>query len=523
MTFLLESLNVENLILVEKAEIEFGKTLNILTGETGAGKSAILTAVRLLMGEKADPDLIRSGSNLSVIEAKVRFANPSSFCHEEGLDLPMQKSCLIRRELSRSGKSRAFFNDEQISLASLRKLMTQEIEFVDQNSARDLSSPQRHRELLDLWARAPSFTALYQEQLSMIKECQTLKERLSSAEIALARAKSDLAEIEQASWKGSEEELELDREHKQLTSSHSLVEQLSQIQQELASVSITPLLRRLANRCKLQDVADLFKSAGIELQEAERILEQSLSQHEVDPKRLIEIEERIGVLERLKRRFGNVSETQSHLKAQIKELENLGDTLEDLEKRVQTVSERNRLQAQELSKLRKQAALTLSEQLASEIQALNLANARFEVRLESKEMGPDGIDQVRFFFSANIGEPLRPLEECASGGEQSRLLFVFKSLFAQKEGRSCLIFDEIDSNIGGQTAAILGQKLARLADECQVVSITHFVQVAKQASHHFLVSKSSEEGKTKTCIQKLNKDERALEYARMVGKGLGTV
>ena len=393
-----------------------------------------------------------------------------------------------------------------------------EIELVDQNSGKELCSSSSHKELLDLWAHLPSFEPSYNEEIALREECSLLRGQQLSAKQILLRSESDLTEIEEAPWKGPEEEAELDAEHKQLVTSSKLALQLSEMQQELGSMAIATRLKRLANRCSVHEAAELLKSAAIEVEEAEKIVDQTLFLSEVDPRRIEQIEERIGILERLKRRFGDVEKTKTDLKKRIQELENLDDQLVNAEKRFAEVALRNQIEAADRSKKRREAADELSLQLTDELSSLNLQNARFEVRIEKKELGPDGADTIHFFFSANAGEPLRPLEECASGGEQSRLLFAFKTLFAQKEKRSCIIFDEIDSNVGGQTAAILGQKLSTLARLRQVVSITHFVQVAKQADDHFLVSKSSEEGKTKTCIQKLGQEGRRMEYARMIGK-----
>ena len=515
---MLEHLRIENLILIRKAELRFGPGLNILTGETGAGKSAILAAIRLLCGEKADLQLLRDKTKPAVIEGQIRAKHLEA---DPDLLAP-DGSCTFRREILPSGKSRAFINDRLISAAELKRLASQAIEFADQNGGREILLPSSQRALLDQWAGSP--TALLAESYALQQKIGSdlarLKVEKERAHLATALGQEQIAEIEEISWKEGEDE-ELSLEHARLVKASEDKGALSLVQEELAEMGLPSLLRKMASRLPASEAASHLMSASIEIHEAERLLDRAASLFEADPHQLEKIEERIARIEKLKRKFGKTrEEVQARLfayKNELAEFEKLDENIALLEKELARRTEETKCIANETSRLRSLEAKRLEAALQEELRTLHLPHARFEVRTETKPLGADGCETVRFFFCANPGQPLQPLEECASGGEQSRVFFAFKVAFAQKEERSSLVLDEIDSNVGGIAASILGTKLKELGISRQIICITHFAQAAQHAHHHLLVEKTASGSDAETLVRLLSEGERQSEYTRMTG------
>ncbi len=483
--------------MVEKAEILFGSGLNILTGETGSGKSAILTAIRLIAGDRADSQWIRKGAEFAIVEAV------------------LEGPVFIRREIHRSGKNRCFIDDQQVSLAALRESIN--IEMVDQGSAYTIFDQQK--DMLDMFAGltdevgqyANSYAEEKNQEAALQQLLQTPKER------ELEWAIKDLALIEEVNWQAGEEE-KLSQEHHFLTHAQELVEKISSIAFALTEGTEIPHLKRTQvslESCirfdqKLLPIAKVLKSALLELEEAGRTIQSYAEKLETDPQRLSEVEKRIAAIESIKRRFGtDIHQQKEKLKVAVDRLTHLDEQIAALKASIEKIGQKNRAWAHEITQRRRKSASLFASQVLKELISLNLPHAKFEVAVGEE------FNDIRFLFSANPGLAPIPLEQCASGGELSRLLLVIKTVLA--EGTSTLVFDEIDSNVGGQTAAILGQKLKLLAEKRQVICVTHFVQVAKQAMDHFLVSKIEREREAITTVIKLSEKEREMEYNRMLG------
>ncbi len=496
----MKSLRIQNLILIEKAEIAFGPGLNILTGETGSGKSAILTAMRLIAGERADQSYIRKGADFAIIEAV--------------LDGPI----FIRREIYRTGKNRCFIDDAQVSLSALKEAV--DIEMVDQSSSQTILAEQKR--MLDTFAgllnEVDEFERSYSEEKAMNSSLETLLQIPKDRELEWAR--KDLALIEEVDWKPDEEK-KLTEEHHLLIHSKELAEKISGVAFAINEGNGLPTLKRMLSSLescvrfdpKLGSHAQSMKGSLLELEEVGRLLQIYSEQLEVDPSRLATVEKRMGAIESLKRRFGtNIEEQKARLIASIEHLCKLDEEIESLRNSIEKIKKKNGEWAHSITLKRQQAAPLFAAQVLKELQSLNIPHAQFEVSVENS------FNDVRFLFSANPGLPSLPLDQCASGGELSRLLLAVKTILA--EGSSCLVFDEIDSNVGGQTAAVLGQKLKKLAENRQVICVTHFVQVAKCASDHFLVFKSTQNENAYTNVTKLSAKEKEIEYKRMLGTSL---
>ncbi len=529
---MIETLEISNLILVERAKIIFGPGLNILTGETGSGKSAILSAIRLLLGERADAQLIRQGADLAIIEASLKIPHSSL----PDLDLPPPDAPIrIRREIHRSGRSRCFIEDSLVTLQQLKQVVGHSIELVDQSSSIQLSESEEQRYLLDSFAcihadvsrLSHSFTAQQQAE----EELNHLLQMQQNGAREQEKAEEDLALIEEINWQSGEEE-KLNAEHHLLTHSQELLDKIGAVTGLLLEgpQPVSPAIKRLAYQLeqllsiepKLQEAVTLLKTGALELEEAGGILLSYVDRLDADPNRITAIEERIGLIESLKKRFGSsfeqVMSTRDQLKKQVNRLSNLDEEIGLARTKWAELQASNILQASKITQKRERAAIALSTATMSELKHLNLAHAAFVIHLEPKPLSPNGANHISFRFAANPGQPLLPLTECASGGELSRLLFALKTALADKEESSCLIFDEIDSNVGGKTAAILGTKLQALAASRQLICVTHFVQVAQCAMHHFLVSKQTKSTGAYTTIHKMDPKEREVEFARMTGK-----
>lgn len=473
---MISSLSIQNLILIESAHLELAPGLNLLTGETGSGKSALLTALRLLAGERADPALIRPGASSAIVEAEL-----------DGI--------LYRRELKANGKSRAFRDDEQIALADLRALP---LALVDQSASPTLASSDAQRRLLDRYAESP--LAAYQALYRKVEAA-----RAQSPDLL----KADLALLEEVNPQVGEEEA-LSLEHTRLANAHELIEKASALQSALAD-DIIPALRKLSldPLSKLDPSLESLSTRAplIELEELFRFLTRYLSHLEPNPTQLTQVEARIGALLQLKRRFGP---------DYLHERKRLEDSLATLESDLLALQSA----ATALTSARTQGAASLQSAISLQLNDLGLSQARLQLALHPIPRGPYGDEQPELLFSANPGHPLRPLSECASGGELSRLLLALECALADRADATTLIFDEIDSNIGGETAALVGAKLKELARSRQILCVTHFVQVARFAERHFRISKETNGLTTQSRVTSLTASERQSEYARMVaGKG----
>ena len=524
----IQLLQIKNLALIEEATIHFGEGLNIVTGETGSGKSVLLSALRFLTGEKGGAEWIREGAEMAVIEGELALS-----CSEMLGDIPPPKKgepLLIRREIHRSGKNRSFVQDHLVSASFLRKLTCSNIEMVDQSSAPALCAREELRKMLDAFADTASDLELlatsYREEMAAKKRldaaCDAEKDKVRN----LGQAEISLQTIEEVNWIQGEEE-RLNEEHSFFSHAQELLEKVGSSAEGLAAASgqIRQLFHLLTAASKfdarLKPFETSVKGAGLELEETERALRSYLEQCDADPLRLANIEQRLKEIEQLKRRFGAtweaVEKEKKELKREIQKFSFLEEEIETLREALQRVEQTNRELSSRISERRKQAAILFSAQVLEELQALNLPYAQFEVSLTTQPLSSHGIDEIRFLFSANPGLSAIPLEICASGGELSRLLLAIKITLSTKKECSCLIFDEIDSNVGGHTAAILGEKLKTLSHNRQVICVTHFVQVAKTAMDHFFVYKEEKSGLAITQIRKLTGPMLEQEYHRMLG------
>ena len=533
---MLKNLHIQNIILFEKGSLSFSSGLNILTGETGSGKSAIMHGIALAIGERADTSVIRRGYEKGIVEAVFDIENPTllSLLVEGGIDHEPGQELIIRREISLSGKGRVFINNQSAQLSFLRRLGIQLVQIVGQHANQSLLSLDYHREVLDLYGDLHALLHRYRQSYDSEKMLRQKLEKFIKQEAERLReidvCQREIAELEEAQIKEGEDE-DLFVEYTLLSNVEEVSIKINEINQSLSGER-QPLLAIL-NRQKqsleslvhfdssLQDTSQTFQNVFLELQEISHTLRRYQSRQHFDPGRLAEINERLALLNRLKRKYGTtVAEIlayQEQTGVKLKDLENADHEIESLQQQLYEAEAKTQLLANELLLKRQQYASQFEKALTTHLHSLNMLRAEFNIQITKQKRTEDGDDRIEFFLCPNVGERQIPLKDGASGGEISRVLLALQTLLAGKEQTGTLIFDEVDANIGGETATIVGDKLREISQQHQVICITHFPQVASQADHHLQISKEEKEERTITLVQELDAETRQLELARMAG------
>ena len=550
---MLRDLFIRNLAVVEEAHLELGDGFNVLSGETGAGKSIVVDSLALLAGVRASSDQIRTGADgltvtglFEVVEGPWR-----DLLDEAGVEL-LEGELVIRREVSRSGRSRAYLNDRPVTLRLLQGLAPFLLRIHGQREELGLVDPELQRTWLDRCGgeEAVRLAAKVAEQHASWQEAAQRLERLTGDERArnerLDFLRFQLAEIEDARPQAGEE-VELREERGVLRHAEAIQQAISTgcdglfDGENAAYEALSHAVQQLEGIAEWEPRAAEWtrelEELRIRLGELEAVFRRRLDEVESDPGRLNAVEDRLAVLERLFRKHGDTSEEllvrRDALRAEIDELAGDEATLDELRARVEERLEAFRVAAAELTEGRRRWATVLEERVMGDLEQLALGKAVFQVRIASRkrsqsplvlkgeavDFSEHGVDHVVFHFSPNPGEELRPLARVASGGELSRLYLAVQ--LAAREGATAegttLVFDEVDAGISGAEAATLGVRLRRLgAGGGQVLAVTHLPQVASQADVHFKVSKEVSEGRTRTRLVRLGEDGRVEEVARML-------
>jgi DNA repair protein RecN (Recombination protein N) len=534
---MIKHLILNNLVLVETCEIHFAPSFNVVTGETGAGKTAFIEAISLALGARADSSLIRKGCDHAYIEIAFDIENVMSvkdLLNEAGISLDAEEYLVIRREISKEGKNRAFINCRMAPLPLLQKIGTELIDLIGQHAHQYLRTTDAQRNLVDLFGSL-------QEDLKTFQSCyakeKQLKKKLEELEqLSSQRAREEdtwryqLDEIETANIKQGEEE-SLFEKYQRLANSQELTDKIQLIIKNLSESpsAILPQLARFHKICdslvtydrNLSETTSLIHEAQIALTEALRSLQSCNDGLESDPNAFQFLENRLNAISRIKRKYGQTFEEieafSQKLKAELNRLENLSDEIATANSDLLQAQAEVDKASQILTKKRKETALRLQQILTDQLQMLNMAGAEISIEMSSQERNHFGDDLLQFWLKANTGEHPGLVKEHSSGGELSRLLFAIKIALAEKNNTPTLIFDEIDANVGGKTASIIGEKLKELGKYRQVICITHFPQVASKADEHFGVQKLEVQGRTLTEIKLLSKKQREQELLRMIG------
>lgn len=536
---MLVHLSVHNYAIVEHLDLELDRGMSVITGETGAGKSIMLDALGLTLGDRADSGVVRPGADKADILATfdlVDIPEASTWLAERDLDT--DGLCILRRVITAEGRSRGYINGTPCPLGDLKALGELLIDIHSQHEHQSLLKSDTHRRLLDEYAGATDLAR--QVQLAAQRWRQTRQEldRLSnSGDEQRARHQLlsyQLEELENLAL-GENELQELEQEHKNLTNAEALlgvcrqvVEQCSESDSGNVLSALTASLNRLSSVSHsvgaLGEASNLLTSAQIQVEEAVGELNRFLDHFDADPARLQYLEERLDTIYTLARKHRvqptEVVELQQRLLEELETLNANDESIERLGDELASYARHYQEKAKELSELRRQAATGLASAVEQEIQRLGMPGGRFTIELHPNggdELLPNGLEQVELLVSANPGQPLKALAKVASGGELSRISLAIQVITAQTSRVPTLVFDEVDVGIGGPTAEIVGQLLRRLGERGQVLTVTHLPQVAAQGHQHLFVHKVRGEDATRTAVSKLNKNERVEEVARMLG------
>lgn len=540
---MLQELAVHNFAIIRSMEITLEGGLNILSGETGAGKSILVGAVNLVLGSRASQEMIRTGANEATVLAVFAPSDPSSF-RDRLIQMGLEPADIleIRRSITRSGRNRIFANDQSLSLQQLQTLVRGLISISGQHEHQQLLDTHVHLALLDhfgqlegLCAEVAGAHARWAEANDrLVRFRKTRQERLEKGEYL----RFQLRELESARLQPGED-LELEREKHLLRHAATLHETTqkalgslfsgrSSILDQLSGVAkdLEALVRIDASQALLVEHAE---QAQIHLNELTHSLQQYVSRISFDPQRLAAIEDRLALLQRLARKHGGTLEAMLERLRDIQHELSEGEDADLVEGELAAEAEKARShymdKADVLSARRRVVAEALARAVEQSLASLDMVHARFAVSFgaegdsdgQENRFSPSGLDQVEFLLSANPGEDLKPLARVASGGELSRILLSLKSLLSLKGESETLVFDEVDTGIGGRTAELVGLQLRRLAESHQVLCITHLPQIACYGAHHYKVTKETLDGETATSIRRLDADERIDEISRMLG------
>ena len=540
---MLHELRIENLLLIERAELRFGEGLNAITGETGAGKTILAHSIDLLMGGKARPQIVRPGAEESYVEGV--FTLPDGLLDDPELRVIASRlpegstEIVLGRRVGVSGRTSAFVQGRSASAPDLRALGGRALAFYGQHEHRKLTLSSAQLEILDGFAgdehldRRRHYRREHAELTRLEEELAALREREGARERDLDLLRFELEEIEAAA-PGAGEERELGVERDRLRHAEQLRSAAAGAHAALAGEEDTGgaagLLAEaesaLSGASGVDDDLDALRerAAGlaVELGELAREVRDYADGVEAEPGRLQEIEERLDAVDRLKRKHGGTVEAvlahAERCRSEIARLEQAGERSSEIEDRITALRERRDGLGQELSSARKHAARELETRVAGELAALAMEGAALEISLEPHPdgHGPGGRETVTFLVATNPGLPISPLRDAASGGELSRVMLALTGL-GPEAGARTLVFDEIDAGIGGSTARAAGERLRRLGEERQVICITHLPQIASLASTHFRIEKRAEDGETRASVQRVDGDDLVAEICRMLG------
>lgn len=529
---MLDRLMVKDLALIEKSVVEFGPGLNILTGETGAGKSILLGSIQLALGQKANKDMIRHGSEQALIELSFSLGEEKEAeLKELEEDLEIEEGSLIVRRKISEKKSENRVNDLSVTLAKLREISGELLDLHGQHEHHSLLKEGAHLAILDsfMTRRGGSVLSEVKEAYENYREKKKKVEAYSIPEEERKREldflQFELEELSSANLKPGEEE-QLSKDYAVYENRDRLKSLLLRVQEELADRDFHGPVKNLEEAVtfdeSLKNVLDTAYELEAVGEDCLRAVEHYLDHSEMDEEKFFLLGERLDTIRSLMMKYGGTEEKALEALSQKEErLRFLTDYEKEkalMEEALARSEEELKAKAEKLSLERQKTAKELEERIQQEMQELGFLDTRFTFRFEKKkEISEQGFDEVESYVSLNPGEPLRPLREVGSGGELSRIMLSIKTVLADTDAVPTLIFDEIDTGISGRTAEKVGEKLEKIAKNHQVILITHLPQIAAKADRHFLIEKNVQEGKTKTEIHALNEEASVKELARLLG------
>lgn len=532
---MLQRLHIEHYALIERLTLSFDKGMTVITGETGAGKSILLGALSLILGQRADVKVIQEGRPRCLVEAEFDLGDRDLTAFFEQNDLEAsQNTCLVRREIYATGKSRAFVNDSPVSLALLKDLTLQLIDIHSQHQNLLIGTSKFQLEMLDALVANPVLMADYQSTYQKYKGLQAELTALNET-IAKLKAEEDYLRFQVDQLSNAHL---VAGELNDLEAEWSLLSHAEEIQQGLGNLFNVldnedgGLLNRLHQAlvqaaglkrhfARITDCEERLQTAYIDLKDLTADLEVMLNDTEVNPARLEQVSDRINLLYDLQKKHrvthpDELLALRDTLKASLDTIEQADDRRLQLEKTLSDAEKEAVRLAGQLTVARQNVGIPLSQQLMVLLKQLGIPNAQFEVVITPQPLSATGMDAVRYLFSANKNVPLQPLEDMASGGEMSRIMLCLKSIMAEFLKLSTLVFDEIDTGVSGEIAYRMGEIMQAIATNRQVICITHLPQIAALGRHHFKVRKTETLAANQTTVIQLNSEDRLLEIAQLL-------
>lgn len=532
---MLELLHIENIAIIEAADIEFAPGFNALTGETGAGKSIVIDSLSAVLGQRTSRELIRTGAEKAFVSAAFSGMAPE-LTEELGIQPEADGTLLLQREIQTDGKNVCRVNGRPVTVGQLRALGAQLLNIHGQHDGQQLLNEEQHIAYLDSFGRAEILINTYAEKYKHFTDIRRQIGALQMDEAEKARRVDTLQyqieELRRAKLKPGEE-AELTARRGMLRNAEKFLGAVAGADYALngddsgggALSALRQAQDALSGVRHLDDAfGQLYERLGeaySEVYDIAATVEDKRGELDVSPGELDRVESRMDLLYRLKKKYGATVEDmldyQARCEAELAQIEDAGDTLVRLEQALSKAEKEARQAAQALSDARKAAADRLTAQILTELQQLDMGKIRFAVDFAEKPLDSDGMDTVRFLMSANVGEELRPIHKIASGGELARIMLAMKNVLSEQDHVGTMVFDEVDTGVSGRAAQKVAEKMARISRRKQVLCVTHLPQLAAMADTHFSVEKGERGGRTYTEVRRLDREQRRRELARLTG------
>ena len=534
---MLELLHIENIAVIEEADIRFQPGFNALPGETGAGKSIVIDAMGAVMGGRTSRELIRTGANKAFVSAEFsKVSADLAGLVMNGITPDEDGTLLLQREIFADGKNTCRANGRPITVAQLRQIGAELLNIHGQHDGTALLDEEQHEAYLDRFGRTEGALAAYRAEYDAMADLRNQIRALQMDEAEKARRVDSLRfqidELERAELVAGEEE-ELNQRRNILRNGEKFMSALSGAEYCLfgddENAGIVNGLRDAEEamasiRTLGDDLADLYRRLGelrSEAYDLAEIIRDKRGEFDFSPSELDAVESRADQLYRLKKKYGaTVEDMLDYLdkcRAELDAIETADDTLILLQQKLKKAEKSVLAAGAELTRVRKEAAAALEQRIQQELRDLDMKKIRFAIEFTDKEPAADGCDSIRFLMSANVGEDLRPIAKIASGGELARIMLALKNVLAEQESIGTLVFDEVDTGVSGRAAQKVAEKLAQVSRRKQVLCVTHLPQLAAMADTHFSVEKGESKGRTFTCVVPLNREQRKAELARITG------
>lgn len=532
---MLARLKIENIAIIELADIEFGNGFNVMTGETGAGKSIIIDSINAVTGERTSKELIRTGAESGKVTAVFENAGTKAGEMLESMGIDPDETVILSRVIKKDGKNICSINGTPATVSMLRSIGTLLINIHGQHDSQSLLQPENHCSYIDLFGNngklIEKYSASYDELMKIEAQIKSIDTDEQQKARRIDMLTYQINELEEAQITVGETE-SLSQRRSFLRNAQDIIDALNSAYESLMADgggfdSISDASYELENAAAMYEgvsaVSQRMTDAKYEIEDCCEEIRSIISQADCDPDELDAVEERLDLLKRLSSKYGATEEKMLRFLSDAKaELENITlseEQLEQLESKKEEILKKTKELAAQLTEKRRVAGESLSKKICSELKFLDMPNVRFTAQRIEKPLSPDGADEIEFLISPNVGEEPKPLAKIASGGELSRIMLAIKNVLTDKDSGETMIFDEIDTGVSGSAARKIAAKLKEVSEGRQVICVTHLAQIAALADTHFLINKFVEKNKTYTKVTGLDYEGRAVELARIMGAG----